>query len=149
MTGTGSGGYIQSDPDTEERAIEIVKRYGSEVLGADVFDVQPENKGWDLEFRLPDGSWQFVEVKGSSGETSFAITRNERRAASDSEISSRYLLYWVANAVSPEKAEIRRFPSIGLNLTEDILEPLQWEVYDWSTLPYDVIDLTEDSDGHE
>jgi hypothetical protein len=123
----------------------IVERYGRELLGAEVFDVHKENKGWDLEFKLPDGTWQFVEVKGSSGDSAFPITRNERRAASDPEFRDRYVLYWVANAGSPITAEIRRFGAIGLHLTEDLLDPLQWEVFDWSALPHEVIPLSDDS----
>ena len=140
----GSGGFIESDPDTEAKAMTIVSRYGREVLGAQVFDVHRDNKGWDLEFKLPDDSWQYVEVKGSSGDAAFAITRNERRAASDPEFRDRYALYWVANAGSPAHAEIRRFLAIGLNLTEDVLDPLHWEVFDWSVLPHEVIPLSED-----
>ena len=123
----------------------LVERFGREILGAEVFDVHDQKKGWDLEFKLPDGTWQFVEVKGTSGDTTFPITRNERRAASDSEFRDRYFLYWVANAGSPNRAEIRRFPAFGLNLTEDLLDPIQWEVVDWSALPYEVIPLTDDA----
>jgi hypothetical protein len=124
----------------------IVKRYGREVLGAHVVDVHHEKKGWDLEFRHPDGTWEFVEVKGTSGEAPFVITRNERRAASDEEIGQRYTLYWVANVAVPQQAQIRKFPSIGLHLTEDVLAPLQWEVFDWSALPYQIIALVDEND---
>jgi hypothetical protein len=147
MTGVpGPGALGEADAETEERAMKIVERYGREILGADVYDVHAEKKGWDLEFRHPDGSWEFVEVKGTSGEAPFSITRNERRAASDEEIGPRYVLYWVANAAVPRQAEIRKFPAIGLNLTEDVLSPLQWEVWDWSALPYQVIPLEDDSE---
>jgi hypothetical protein len=30
-------------------------------------------------------------------------------------------------------------------MTEDILDPLQWEVFDWSALPYEVIPLRENT----
>jgi hypothetical protein len=141
----GSGGFIESDPETEAKAMRIVERYGREVLGAQVFDVHQDKKGWDLEFKMADGTWQFVEVKGSSGDAAFAITRNERRAASDPEFRDRYFLYWVANAGSPTSAEIRRFQAFGLHLTDDLLDPLQWDVFDWSALPYEVIPLSENA----
>ena len=114
-----------------------------EILGAEVFDVHEEKKGWDLEFRLPDGTWEFIEVKGTSGDASLALTRNERRAASDTETGPRYTLYWVANAADNRRAEIRKFPTIGLHLTEDLLDPLVWEAWDWSALPHQVVPLRE------
>jgi hypothetical protein len=137
------GGYLEADPETEARAMELVARYGREILGAEVFDVHEEKKGWDLEFKLPDGQWQYIEVKGTSGDRSFPLTRNERRAASDADVGASYLLYWVANIGTPNRAEIRRFNKIGFHLTEDVLDPLQWEVVDWSALPYDIVPLRE------
>ena len=91
---------------------------------------------------------EFIEVKGTSGETSFIITRNERRAASDPEIGPRHAVYWVANAGSPQKAEIRRFPSIGLHITEDVLDPRQWQGSDWSALPHQIIPPEDEGDDH-
>lgn len=34
-----------------------------------------------------------------------------------------------------------RFEKIGFSLIEDVLDPLAWEVIDWSALPHDVIPL--------
>jgi hypothetical protein len=143
------GGNARGEPDKEIEieAMRVVTRYGREILGAEVFDVHDEKKGWDLEFRLPDGTWEFVEVKGTSGDASFALTRNERRAASDTETGPRYTLYWVANAADKRRAEIRKFPEIGLHLTEDVLDPLVWEARYWSDLPYQVVPLRERTDG--
>lgn len=114
----------------------IVERYGREVLRAEVADVHKENLGWDLEFRLPTGEVHLIEVKGTAGDRSFALTRNERRAASHPATSERYHVYWVANSSQPRRAVIRRFANPAARLTEDVLDPLQWEVWDWSKLAH-------------
>ena len=98
-------------------------------------DVQNQNLGWDLEFVMSDGRLVPVEVKGSRGETAFMITRNERGAASTTD----YLLLWVANLRNPNRAVIRRFRSIGPELTDDHVSALSWVVDDWSSLSHDEV----------
>jgi hypothetical protein len=150
LTGTpGTNARGGPDKEVEDEAMRIVTRYGREILGAEVFDVHQEKKGWDLEFRLPDGAWEFVEVKGTSGDASFALTRNERRAAADHETGPRYTLYWVSNVADRRRAEIRKFPGIGLHLTEDTLDPLVWEAWDWSALPHQIVPLREKAAAKE
>lgn len=47
-------------------------------LGFDPIDVSRENRGWDVESRLPDGSLRLIEVKGRHADaTTVTVTRNE------------------------------------------------------------------------
>jgi hypothetical protein len=137
--------YIESDAETERRAVEIVRRYAEDVLHARIVDVQAERKGWDLEFVLPRDRRRLVEVKGTTRGDLFRLTRNERRAALRNP--EKYDLYWVAKARSPERAEIRRFKAIGRHLRDHMVEPVQWVVGGWTGLPHEVIQVSETSDS--
>jgi hypothetical protein len=84
---------------------------------------------------MADGRLVPVEVKGSRGDAAFMITRNERKAASTPE----YLLLWVANLRNQEHAVIRRFNSLGTELTDAHLTALSWIVEGWADLSYDEV----------
>lgn len=133
--GTAGGGFIDPDRESEADAIEIVKQYAHEYGAIDVRDVQEQNRGWDLEFVMPDGRLIPVEVKGSRGNTAFMITRNERKASSVAE----YLLLWVANLRNPEHAVIRRFTRLSSELRDEHLVALSWTVEGWDALSYDEV----------
>lgn len=118
--------------DTENLAMKIAERYGYSALKAiAVIDVHTANKGWDLEFRLPDGVTIPVEVKGSSGSAPFVITRNEWRAARQ---HANFLLIHVLNLASPERAALRIFRNLGERLNEQHLAVTTWVVKEWSAL---------------
>ena len=98
--------------------------------------MQSQNRGWDLEFTFPDGRWLPVEVKGTSGDGPLILTRGERSAALE---NAEYQLIWVGNLANPSKASLRVFTQFGRHLAEGRLEPMSWEVADWSALPYEEI----------
>jgi hypothetical protein len=114
------------NPAIEELAMAIAQKYARLALGAsEVIDVHLQNKGWDLEFHYPDGRSEPVEVKGSSGATSFMITRNELRAARE---QPGYVLLHLFNLAAPDKAAMRIFRRLGELLTEEHLTSLSWVV---------------------
>jgi hypothetical protein len=143
--GTAGGGFIDADHEAEADAIEIVKHYAHEYGAVDVRDVQDQNRGWDLEFVMPDGRLIPVEVKGSRGNTAFMVTRNERKAASVSE----YLLLWVANLRNPEHAVIRRFSRLSSELQDEHLVALSWIVEGWDALSYDEVPVRVQTPSRE
>lgn len=132
-----TGGLRVANPETEKAAVDLVVRYGVEVLQAQVVDVQEQNKGWDLEFYLTDGTWQAIEVKGSAGQGRFVITRNELRHARS---NANYFLYFVTNLEKGQEPRIIRFSDVG-SVPDDHLDAVAWEV-DWSALRHEVIPLT-------
>ena len=112
--------------------MKIADRYGRTVFKAvKVIDVHTANKGWDLEFHLPDGAMIPVEVKGSAGSAPFVITRNEWRAARE---HADFLLIHALNLATPDRAVLRIFRRLGERLSEQHLAVTSWVVKEWSSL---------------
>jgi hypothetical protein len=117
---------------TEETAVAIVKRFGSGLPDVvEVVDVQDEDRGWDLEFRMRDGTFIPVEVKGSSGGGSFVITANEWEAA---RAHADYTLYHVVDLTTPDKTRMRVFRGLRDRLTDDRVSAAGWAVTRWQEL---------------
>jgi hypothetical protein len=122
---------------TEETAIAIVARFGRGLPDVvEVFDVQDDDLGWDLEFLMRDGSRVPVEVKGSSGSGPFVITSNELRAAKE---RAGYVLYHVVDLTTPAKTRMRVFRNLGTRLTDEVVTAAGWAVTGWRTLEPDEI----------
>lgn len=130
----GPSSFRTSNPETEQRAIELVIRYAVDVLRARVIDVQTQNKGWDLEFHFDDGTWAPIEVKGSAAQGNFVVTRNELRRA---RAYPNYQLYFVTNLEKGQEHRMIRFPHIGA-VADDDLSAVAWEVT-WGSLQHEVI----------
>jgi hypothetical protein len=136
-----------ADSEAEQRAVEVIKRYGQEGLGAvEVRDVQSDNLGWDLEFHFANRSWWRVEVKGNLGYGPFIITPNEWSAA---QRFSDYILYQVVGIASPATARIRCFRALGAHLTQSQVKSMSWMVTGWSELHPEEILLTDSSAARE
>jgi hypothetical protein len=122
---------------TEETAIAIVARFGRGLPDVvEVFDVQDDDLGWDLEFLMRDGTRVPVEVKGSSGSGPFVITSNELRAA---KARSGYVLYHVVDLTTPAKTRMRVFRNLGTRLTDEVVTAAGWAVTGWRALEPDEI----------
>jgi hypothetical protein len=131
--GKAPGRRWPPDDEVEAKAMEIAIQYGTD-LRAGVKDVHEDKLGWDLEFTFPDGQWRPVEVKGTSGDGPFIITRRERSAARQ---NYDYELVWVANLADPARACVRIFRTFGVKLDEASLDAMSWTVDDWSAIPYE------------
>ncbi len=134
------GGDPRSDKEVELTAVEIAREFGRRELEAEVTDVQRYKLGWDLEFVLPGGRRQLVEVKGSAGQGPIILTRNEIRAARGHD---NWVLLYVTNLVRGSEHRIIRFSRLGGEVTDDALEPVAWEVW-WEAMTHDVIEVTSD-----
>jgi hypothetical protein len=131
------------NPVTEDLAMKIADRYGRTVFKAvKVIDVHTANKGWDLEFHLPDGATIPVEVKGTAGSAPFVITRNEWRAARE---HADFLLIHVLNLATPDRAVLRIFRRLGERLSEQHLAVTSWVVKDWPALEPEEIPIVLDT----
>lgn len=136
------------DVEAERRAIDVVKRYGRDSLGAiEVRDVQADNKGWDLEFHFSDKSWLPVEVKGSFGHGPFVITPNEWSAA---QRYVKYLLFQVVDIARPGTAKMRCFRALGERLRPGHVKSMSWMVTGWAELEPEQIplEIPNQSAGH-
>lgn len=134
----GSSTEPISDKEVELVDVDVAKEYGRSVLGAEVIDVQRYKRGWDLEFRFSDGREELVEVKGSSRQGRFILTRNELRAARE---HANWVLLYVSNLLRGSQPRILRFPRFGEELdAEQQLDALTWNV-SWEGLSHDVIEL--------
>jgi hypothetical protein len=124
-----------SGRQTEELAIAIVKRFGHHLPAVrEVVDVQDEDRGWDLEFRMRDRTVIPVEVKGSSGTGAFVITANELEAA---RTRPEYVLYHLVGLTTSEP-EMRVFRGLCDRLTEDRVTAAGWAVTKWRELQPEV-----------
>jgi hypothetical protein len=130
------GEATTADPEIEAKAMELVRRYGKEQLGATVEDVHEQSLGWDLEFVYSDGGKDLVEVKGLSGEARFVITPNELRAA---KTRDRAFVYLACNLRGPLRPRLLRFK--GTDLGEELLIPASYWV-DWQAMEAEEIPLT-------
>jgi len=126
-----------SDKEVELAAIEVAKEYGRRALNADVRDVQRYNLGWDLEFLLPDGRKELIEVKGSARQGRFTLTRNELGAARSHD---NWILLYITNLVRGSEARVLRFENLGADLPKAALNALAWDVT-WGMLPYEMIEI--------
>jgi hypothetical protein len=138
--GPGGGGGSSdplSDKEVELVAVEVAREYGRRVLGAEVTDVQRYRRGWDLEFLLPDGHEELVEIKGSARQGRFILTRNELRAA---RAHPNWVLLYVTNLVRGLEPRIFRFAHLGAELPDEALDALAWDV-SWGTLSHEVIQV--------
>lgn len=135
----GAPSDSDSGPDraVEQRAVEYAWEYGRRELGAEVRDVQSLKLGWDLEFHLPDGTDLLIEVKGSSGSSGFAITRNELDKARKLD---NWQLYYAHNlgSATPSLVRITGFDAIqdGALIVE------QYRVPSWRSLDCEEIPIT-------
>ena len=123
----------------ETTAIDIIKRYGEEVLGVAIKDRQSENIGWDLEFHYPDGRRELVEVKGSQHDEGFIVTRNELEAARS---EPNHILFFVHNLRGMNGPSIAWFDDFGTDVNEEHLKAISYDVRKWRTLGHKVIDIT-------
>jgi len=124
----GDGTDAVADAVIERLAVDYVRRYARSALEvAEIRDVQADNKGWDLEFVFPDMTEQLVEVKGSRGSGTFAITRNELNQA---RIHSNYVLYFVMDLASA-RPRLIRIDEFGRKVTDNRLVAYQWTVSGW------------------
>jgi hypothetical protein len=132
-----SSRHLTDDPSAEEHAIRHVVAYAERELGAKVADVQHLNRGWDLEFTHPDGTWQPVEVKGSKGRGPFVLTPNEVERA---EEHANYAVYFVFGQKTrdPRIARIERFRD---HVRKDDLVAMSWTLPTWADLPHDEISI--------
>jgi hypothetical protein len=126
-----------SDKEVELIVVEVAQQYGRQVLGAEITDVQRYNYGWDLEFRLPDGGEELVEVKGSARQGRFILTRNELSAARSHD---NWILLHIVNLVRGLQPRVLRYSRLGAELTDDSLQAITWKV-DSNALPHEVIDI--------
>lgn len=116
---------------TEKRAVDYVRAYADAELDvSEIRDVQAENKGWDLEFVLADGTEQMVEVKGSRASSPFVITRNELAQARP---RTNYVLYFVFDLGSGRPRMIR-IDDFGSKISAEHLVAYQWTVPGWKQL---------------
>lgn len=104
-----------------------------------MIDRQDERIGWDLEFRLPDGTVELVEVKGSKGTGPFLISKNELKQARDQTNYSLYFVYGLGGATLPR---IARIPQLGAVVKEEQLVAASWAVDRWDELPYEEIPVS-------
>ena len=69
---------VQADKARVERAAIDAVMALEPLLGRAPFEMPPNNKGYDIESKAPDGSLYFIEVKGRiEGATSVTVTRSE------------------------------------------------------------------------
>jgi Protein NO VEIN, C-terminal len=135
--GSAGSGDPLSDKEVELVAVEVAREYGRRVLGAEVTDVERYRRGWDLEFLLPDGREELVEVKGSARQGRFILTRNELRAARS---HNNWVLLYVTNLIRGLETKILRFADLGAELPDEALDALAWDVT-WSAVTHNVIEV--------
>jgi hypothetical protein len=126
--GSPLGGSAASRSLTEHAAENIAEQFLRSQFSAEVTRVADENRGWDLEALLPDGSRLLVEVKGfATNSPDFVITRNELQHARTEE---NFRLCLVTGA-QQQSGELAWIENPGDLLVEERLEPFQWIVCDW------------------
>ena len=130
-----SSHQIVEDRSAEDQAIRHVVAYAERELGAKVADVQHLNRGWDLEFTHPDGTWQPVEVKGSKGRGPFVLTPNEVEQAGK---HPNYAVYFVFGQRGREP-RIARIERLRDHVREQDLVPMSWTLPTWADLPHEEI----------
>jgi hypothetical protein len=100
-------------------------------LGHDPVEMPPNNKGYDIESRTPDGSLLFLEVKGRArGAETFTVTRSEVGVGRNMPDQHILALAEVSATGFPDVRYIRgAFQDIGDLPFDAISVNLQWRSY--------------------
>jgi superfamily II DNA or RNA helicase len=108
---------MESDPEVEVIAVELVKRYEIE-QGRKPVSVEEENCGWDIT-SLRDGQTdRYIEVKGRAGIGGVALTPNEWIKAQ--RFGKQYWLYVVVNCRSGPELNLIQDPANKLHPREEM-----------------------------
>jgi len=115
---------------TERAAIEAVME-AERRLGRDPVEMPPNNKGYDIESKDPDGTMWFIEVKGRvAGAETFTITRSEVGVGRNKPDQHILALVEVDNGEKPLVRYVRRaFEEVGELPFDTISVNLSWTAY--------------------
>jgi uncharacterized OB-fold protein len=91
----------------------------------------PNNKGYDIESKGPDGTMRFIEVKGRvAGAETFTVTRSEVGVGRNKPDQHILALVEVENGKKPLVRYVRRaFEEVGELPFDTISVNLSWKAY--------------------
>jgi hypothetical protein len=108
---------MESDPEVERIAVELVLKYERE-QGRKPVSVEEENCGWDVS-SLHDGQvHRYIEVKGRAGQGGVALTPNEWIKAQ--RFGKDYWLYVVVNCKTNPQLYLIQDPASKLSPKEEV-----------------------------
>ena len=108
---------MESDPEIERIAVELVMKYERE-QGRKPVSVEEDNCGWDVSSLLEGQVDRYIEVKGRAGEGGVALTPNEWIKAQ--RFGKDYWLYVVVNCKTNPQLFLIQDPAAKLNPKEEV-----------------------------
>ena len=133
LTGTAPADvplHAQERSATERAAVDAVMQ-AERSLARDPVEMPPNNKGYDIESKDPDGAMWFIEVKGRvAGAETFTVTRSEVGVGRNKPDQHILALAEVNDGVQPVVRYVRRaFEDVGELPFNTISVNLQWKAY--------------------
>ena len=133
LTGTAPADvslHAQERTATERAAVDAVMQ-AERTVGRDPVEMPPNNKGYDIESKNPDGTMWFIEVKGRvAGAETFTVTRSEVGVGRNKPDQHILALAEVGDGVQPVVRYVRRaFEDVGELPFNTISVNLQWKAY--------------------
>jgi superfamily II DNA or RNA helicase/uncharacterized OB-fold protein len=133
LTGTAQADvarYAAERSATERAAVDAVME-AERRLGRDPVEMPPNNKGYDIESKGPDGTMRFIEVKGRvAGAETFTVTRSEVGVGRNKPDQHILALVEVENGKKPLVRYVRRaFEEVGELPFDTISVNLSWKAY--------------------
>jgi SNF2 family DNA or RNA helicase len=108
---------MESDPEVERIAVELVMKYEQE-QGRKPVSVEEDNCGWDVSSLLGGQVARYIEVKGRAGEGGVALTPNEWIKAQ--RFGKDYWLYVVASCKANPQLYLIQDPASKLKPKEEV-----------------------------
>ena len=108
---------MESDPEVEAIAIELVKKYEIE-QGRKPVSVEEDNCGWDITSLVDGQTDRYIEVKGRAGVGGVALTPNEWIKAQ--RFREQYWLYVVSNCRTRPELSLVQNPASKLTPREEV-----------------------------